>query len=168
MGSCAKSDARQLHFPASASFQNVYAPEDDPEMRVERYDRTWEQNESLGLNDMKTEDYGEKELLCPKGTTAASSAGNHVCTSTQEQAHMLEMGAAEHKLYTRPEIDSKNLLSPKSAADAASIGRGGGAPSPAGSRRGSKVSACSARSCGQPQHQHRESRGEGGCGGSGR
>lgn len=37
--------------------QNVYAPEDDPEMKVEHYERTFDQNEELGLNDMKTEGY---------------------------------------------------------------------------------------------------------------
>jgi zinc finger protein len=35
----------------------VYAPEEDPEMRVEYYDRSWDQNEDLGLNDMKVEGY---------------------------------------------------------------------------------------------------------------
>jgi len=35
----------------------VYAPEDDPEMKVERYERSFEQNEYLGLNDMKTVNY---------------------------------------------------------------------------------------------------------------
>lgn len=39
------------------ALQNVYAPEDDPEMKVERYKRTFDQNEELGLNDMKTEGY---------------------------------------------------------------------------------------------------------------
>ncbi|XP_062450633.1 zinc finger protein ZPR1 [Rhea pennata] len=44
--------------PAGNSYlQNVYAPEDDPELQVERYERTFEQNEELGLNDMKTEGY---------------------------------------------------------------------------------------------------------------
>ncbi|NXH78474.1 ZPR1 protein, partial [Hydrobates tethys] len=44
--------------PAGNSYlQNVYAPEEDPELRVERYERTFEQNEDLGLNDMKTEGY---------------------------------------------------------------------------------------------------------------
>jgi len=37
--------------------QNIYAPDDDPEMTVEEYERTYEQNEELGLNDMKTENY---------------------------------------------------------------------------------------------------------------
>ena len=30
-------------------------------MTVERYKRTWEQDEELGLNDIKTENYGEEE-----------------------------------------------------------------------------------------------------------
>ncbi|NXE39102.1 ZPR1 protein, partial [Ptilorrhoa leucosticta] len=52
----------QAHFimddPAGNSYlQNVYAPEEDPELRVQRYERTFEQNEELGLNDMKTEGY---------------------------------------------------------------------------------------------------------------
>lgn len=41
----------------SLSPQNVYAPEEDPELSVQRYERTFEQNEELGLNDMKTEGY---------------------------------------------------------------------------------------------------------------
>lgn len=46
--------------PAGNSYlQNVYAPEDDPEMVVEYYERSFEQNEDLGLNDMKTDDYNE-------------------------------------------------------------------------------------------------------------
>ncbi|XP_038833020.1 zinc finger protein ZPR1 isoform X3 [Salvelinus namaycush] len=36
---------------------NVYAPDPDPEMTTEKYTRTFEQNEDLGLNDMKTEGY---------------------------------------------------------------------------------------------------------------
>ncbi|XP_059959904.1 zinc finger protein ZPR1 [Mesoplodon densirostris] len=44
--------------PAGNSYlQNVYAPEDDPELKVEHYKRTFDQNEELGLNDMKTEGY---------------------------------------------------------------------------------------------------------------
>ena len=37
--------------------QNVHAPDADPEMTVTYYQRTAEQNEQLGLNDMKTENY---------------------------------------------------------------------------------------------------------------
>uniref|UniRef100_A0A8I6GME8 Zinc finger protein ZPR1 n=1 Tax=Rattus norvegicus TaxID=10116 RepID=A0A8I6GME8_RAT len=47
-----------MNDPAGNSYlQNVYAPEDDPEMKVERYKRSFDQNEELGLNDMKTEGY---------------------------------------------------------------------------------------------------------------
>ncbi|TRY90567.1 hypothetical protein DNTS_018350 [Danionella cerebrum] len=50
-----------LDDPAGNSYlQNVYAPEPDPEMKMEKYTRSFEQNEDLGLNDMKTEGYGEK------------------------------------------------------------------------------------------------------------
>ncbi|XP_041810939.1 zinc finger protein ZPR1 [Chelmon rostratus] len=49
-----------LDDPAGNSYlQNVYAPEPDPEMTIEKYTRSFEQNEELGLNDMKTEGYEE-------------------------------------------------------------------------------------------------------------
>ncbi|KAI5956122.1 hypothetical protein CANMA_004569 [Candida margitis] len=42
--------------PLAASYiQNVYAPDNDPNMTIEEFDRTYEQNEGLGLNDMKTD-----------------------------------------------------------------------------------------------------------------
>ncbi|KAI3369306.1 hypothetical protein L3Q82_007557 [Scortum barcoo] len=51
-----------LDDPAGNSYlQNVYAPDPDPEMTVEKYTRTFEQNEELGLNDMKTENYSEEK-----------------------------------------------------------------------------------------------------------
>lgn len=47
-----------LDDPAGNSYlQNVYAPEPDPEMTVEKYTRTFQQDEDLGLSDMKTDDY---------------------------------------------------------------------------------------------------------------
>lgn len=51
-----------VHFilddPAGNSYlQNIYAPDPDPEMTTEKYTRSFEQNEELGLNDMKTEGY---------------------------------------------------------------------------------------------------------------
>lgn len=51
-----------LDDPAGNSYlQNVYAPEADPEMEIVYYQRTFEHNEELGLNDMKLEDYAENE-----------------------------------------------------------------------------------------------------------
>ncbi|CEP63148.1 zinc finger-containing protein ZPR1 LALA0_S07e03466g [Lachancea lanzarotensis] len=40
---------------AGSYIQNVYAPDADPNMTIEDYDRTPEQNEDLGLNDMITD-----------------------------------------------------------------------------------------------------------------
>ncbi|KAM9799074.1 zinc finger protein ZPR1 [Syngnathus typhle] len=49
-----------LDDPSGNSYlENVYAPEADPEMTREMYERTYEQNEELGLNDIKTEGYQE-------------------------------------------------------------------------------------------------------------
>ena len=52
-----------LDDPLSNSYiQNIYAPDDDPNMRVEEYERDHEQNEELGLNDIQVEGYhGEEE-----------------------------------------------------------------------------------------------------------
>ncbi|XP_060764687.1 zinc finger protein ZPR1 [Neoarius graeffei] len=51
-----------LDDPAGNSYlQNVYAPDPDPEMKIEKYVRTFEQNEDLGLNDMETEGYNKAE-----------------------------------------------------------------------------------------------------------
>ncbi|XP_059185850.1 zinc finger protein ZPR1 [Centropristis striata] len=51
-----------LDDPAGNSYlQNVYAPDPDPEMTTEKYVRSFQQNEDLGLNDMKTEGYQEEK-----------------------------------------------------------------------------------------------------------
>lgn len=42
---------------ANSYIQNFYAPDDDPNLTIVDYDRTFDQNEELGLNDMKTENY---------------------------------------------------------------------------------------------------------------
>jgi hypothetical protein len=39
--------------------QNICAPEPDQNLTVTYYERTAEQNDQLGLTDMKTENYGE-------------------------------------------------------------------------------------------------------------
>jgi zinc finger protein len=43
---------------ANSYIQNLYAPDVDPNMTSEEYERSHQQNEELGLNDMNTEDYG--------------------------------------------------------------------------------------------------------------
>ena len=44
---------------ANSYLQNLYAPDEDPAMTITTYDRTFDQNEELGLNDIKLEDYEE-------------------------------------------------------------------------------------------------------------
>ncbi|KAF6744373.1 ZPR1 zinc-finger domain-containing protein [Ephemerocybe angulata] len=46
---------------ANSYIQSLYAPDPDPGMTIETYPRTWEQNEELGLNDIKVEGYEEDE-----------------------------------------------------------------------------------------------------------
>lgn len=42
-----------LDDPASNSYlQNIFAPDEDPNMTITNYERTHEQNEDLGINDM--------------------------------------------------------------------------------------------------------------------
>uniref|UniRef100_A0A8C7U9T5 Zinc finger protein 259 n=1 Tax=Oncorhynchus mykiss TaxID=8022 RepID=A0A8C7U9T5_ONCMY len=52
-----KSITTVLSGSSFGSTLNIYAPDPDPEMTTEKYTRTFEQNEDLGLNDMKTEGY---------------------------------------------------------------------------------------------------------------
>ncbi|KAJ2156220.1 nucleolar zinc-finger protein [Coemansia sp. RSA 552] len=58
------------HFPltitvddpmAHSYIQNIYAPDADPNMEHEEYDRTFEQNEDLGLNDMNVDNYTQDQ-----------------------------------------------------------------------------------------------------------
>ena len=42
---------------ANSYLQNLYAPDSDPNLEIVVYDRSWEQNEELGLNDIKVEGY---------------------------------------------------------------------------------------------------------------
>ncbi|WWC70185.1 uncharacterized protein I206_104134 [Kwoniella pini CBS 10737] len=47
--------------PVSNSYlQNLYAPDPDPNMIIEEYERTFEQNEDLGINDMVLEGYDKE------------------------------------------------------------------------------------------------------------
>lgn len=51
-----------LDDPAANSYlQNLYAPDPDPNMTIEDYERTWEQNEVLGLNDLNVDHYEDPE-----------------------------------------------------------------------------------------------------------
>lgn len=87
-------------------------------MSIVHYDRTFEQNEQLGLNDMKTENYGEEDAAA--AITEATPL---------QQAHLLEVGAsAQRHLYTRDdakntENNTPSLLTPNHAAAGGSESR---------------------------------------------
>ncbi|KAJ1568443.1 nucleolar zinc-finger protein, partial [Cladochytrium tenue] len=59
---------------ANSYLQNLYAPDDDPNPSSGAYERTFEQNEFLGLNDVVLEHYGEGE---GQGETAGQEASEH-------------------------------------------------------------------------------------------
>lgn len=46
---------------ANSYLQNIYAPDPDPNMKIITYERTHDQNEELGINDMVLEGYEEQE-----------------------------------------------------------------------------------------------------------
>ncbi|KAI0065645.1 zf-ZPR1-domain-containing protein [Artomyces pyxidatus] len=55
----AASDIGFCHACSESDCPNLYAPDPDPNMETVVYERTWGQNEELGLNDMKVEGYEE-------------------------------------------------------------------------------------------------------------
>lgn len=64
-----------LDDPVSNSYvQNLYAPDDDPNMIIEEYERSHDQNEELGLNDIKVEDYEQDHAREQAEQAAAAQA----------------------------------------------------------------------------------------------
>jgi zinc finger protein len=59
---------------ASSYVQSFAAPEPDPQMKVEEYERTAEEEEELGLTDMKTEGYEEGHAAEVAAVAAAAAA----------------------------------------------------------------------------------------------
>ena len=90
--------------------QDLYLPDKDPRLSVERYKRTFEQDEELGLNDIKTENYQEN---------LQSSAGNDINKpSYQERLAVGEFG----KEHGSTEDRESNVTNGNESADkAASI-----------------------------------------------
>ncbi|KAN0063856.1 nucleolar zinc-finger protein [Thecaphora frezii] len=56
---------------ANSYIQNPYAPDADEQMTVEVYERTYDQNEDLGLNDIKVEGYEQDEQQDKQDKAAA-------------------------------------------------------------------------------------------------
>merc|ERR1719281_642663 len=68
-----------LDDPAGNSYlENPHAPDADPQLTVEDYERDYDQNELLGLNDMRTEgDYSAPDVVTTTGGGATDvSDGN--------------------------------------------------------------------------------------------
>ncbi|KZS94308.1 zf-ZPR1-domain-containing protein [Sistotremastrum niveocremeum HHB9708] len=63
---------------ANSYLQNIYAPDPDPNMTTEIYERTWAQNEELGLNDMKVENYAEPEPAQNLESVSAVPSPSHI------------------------------------------------------------------------------------------
>ena len=62
---------------ANSYLQNLYAPDPDPNMTIEEYERTFDQNEDLGLNDMKVEGYeNDPNLETAAATSEAKEASS--------------------------------------------------------------------------------------------
>ncbi|GAA5992897.1 hypothetical protein JCM10908_001395 [Rhodotorula pacifica] len=59
---------------ANSYIQNTWAPDPDPNLVEEDYERDHLQNEELGLNDINTEDYGHVEV--PEGDVAPTGAAD--------------------------------------------------------------------------------------------
>ncbi|CAB4431475.1 unnamed protein product [Rhizophagus irregularis] len=58
--------------------QNPYAPDPDPNMTIEHYERTWEQNEFLGLNDIVLDNYNESNNENNENDESNSNSQNGV------------------------------------------------------------------------------------------
>jgi zinc finger protein len=62
-----------LDDPLAASYlQNPYAPEENPQMTIETYERTEEQNEDYGLNDIRISGYEADEAQAEQDRTASA------------------------------------------------------------------------------------------------
>jgi len=69
---------------ASSYVQSFTAPEPDPQLTMEDYERTEEEEENLGHNDMKTENYGEDAETngaTTKGVTNGNATTNGATTN---------------------------------------------------------------------------------------
>ncbi|KAG0303686.1 nucleolar zinc-finger protein [Dissophora globulifera] len=80
---------------ANSYLQNLYAPEPDPNMTFEEYSRTFDQNEGLGLNDMRLEDYeGHEDDDASKSEQHDSEHGEEEEELTEEQKEAEEIAGA--------------------------------------------------------------------------
>lgn len=75
--------------------QNLYAPEPDPAMTIEEYKRTFDQDEILGLNDMRLENYeGHDEVHSDAKVHSETEHHEEEKELTQDQKEAEEISGA--------------------------------------------------------------------------
>ena len=67
---------------ANSYLQNLYAPDPDPNMEIVMYERSWEENEDLGLNDIKVEGYEEGHAAEVKAQKEAEAEAGAAATTS--------------------------------------------------------------------------------------
>lgn len=87
--------------------QNSYAPDPDPEMTIEFYERSYEQNEELGLNDMKTENYETLPSGKPLQFRPSSTRRKGCCAKAQL---LMDIGRSGRHLITNDSCQSSPAM----------------------------------------------------------
>lgn len=87
-------------------FQNTYAPDPDPEMKIEEYERTYDQNDDLGLNDMNTDNY----LPSGKPLQFRPQSSHRSCCAKSQL--LMDIGRSGRHLITRDTPGSTCQTSP--------------------------------------------------------
>ncbi|GJJ11412.1 hypothetical protein Clacol_005645 [Clathrus columnatus] len=72
---------------ANSYLQSLYAPDPDPNMIIELYDRTYEQDDELGLNDMKLEGYEEEHAAEMKRSDLAEEKDSKEININNDPSH---------------------------------------------------------------------------------
>lgn len=71
---------------ANSYVQDIFTPEPDPQLTIEDYTRTYEEEDELGLHDMKTEGYEEEHQAFMERERAANERENASEEATEKAA----------------------------------------------------------------------------------
>lgn len=74
--------------------QNLYAPDPDPAMTIEEYKRTFDQNESLGLNDIRLEDYEDDNTETDHHETETAHDEDELTPEQREEEEISGQGVS--------------------------------------------------------------------------
>ena len=96
-------------------------------MRIVRYERTFEQNEELGLNDMKTENYGEEKenkAAAAKANEEEQAEETAALLDKSEKEQLLQVGGRRRKtMVPFKDLISLSQMSPLQRAQLAELGQ---------------------------------------------